>query len=530
MKPTAPLVLAAALSAAACGPSGGREAAPAETLVIGLAADLSSWNPYLAGDAHDEEILALVYPSLAVEQPDYQLHPPTFAPSLAASWEQSEDGLSLTFHLREDAVWSDGVPVSAEDLVFSWQVQSSEELGWAWGDITDAITRVEAVDARTVRYEFNRRYPYQLMDVNDGPIVPAHAWRGIPLEQWQDTDWLPRVLAAGPYRPASHTPQQEIVLEANPGAAAGHGPRIPRLVFRIVPSSTNLVNQLLAGSVHLAGGVAPADAARLQAAAGIDLTAFADRSYTHVCWNLARPPFDDPRLRRALAMAVDREALIEVVYDGFALLSLGPVLSSMWAFNGALEPVPFEPAAAARLLAEAGWQDRDGDGVLDRDGAPLAFELLAPAESDTRQDVVLMIERDLARIGVTVTPRFVEWGALQARMDAGDFDAFVNRWVEPTQIDLAGIWHSVLPGEPSFNYGRYANPEVDRLLAEVDAAPDFAAQKPLLDRIQELIVADQPYLFLVENTRLVAHSSRLRGADINAASIFFNISEWELAP
>ena len=137
-----------------------------------------------------------------------------------------------------------------------------------------------------------------------------------------------------------------------------------------------------------------------------------------------------------------------------------------------------------------------------------------------------MIERDLARIGVTVTPRFLEWGALQAAMTDGDFDAFVNRVVEPTQVDLSSVWHSTPPGVPTFNFGGYDNPEVDRLLEEVEEAPDFATQKPLLDEIQTLIAADQPYLFLVENTRLVGHNTRIEGADINAASVFFNVGDW----
>jgi peptide/nickel transport system substrate-binding protein len=524
------LPLAALVVLTACAPSTTRRQAPlADTVVVGVTSDLQSWNPYLAEDANDEAILSLVYPSLAVEQPDYQQHPPSFKPSLAQSWEFSDDGLDLTFHLRPDAVWNDGTPVTSADLLFSFQVQTSEELGWGWGDITDSVAGVEALDAHTVRYRFTRRYPYQLMDVNDGPIVPAHAWSGIPLDTWEDTDWSELVVSAGPFQPGSHSAQQEIILERNPLFFEPGRPKIERLVFRVVPSSTQLLTQLLSGAVDLVNGITPADAARVQKAPEVDLTVFTDRSYTHVCWNLGRLVFADADVRRALALAVDRDALIEVVYDGYALPSVGPVLSSMWAFNRGLEPVPFDPDEARRLLAEAGWLDSNGDGILDRGGVDLAFELLAPSESDTRQDVALMIERDLGRIGVSVTPRFLEWGALQAAMTRGDFDAFVNRVVEPTQVDLWSVWHSTPPDEPTFNFGGYDNPEVDRLLEEVEEAPDFAAQKPLLDEIQTLIVADQPYLFLVENTRLVGHNTRIEGADINAASIFFNVGEWVIA-
>jgi len=301
------------------------------------------------------------------------------------------------------------------------------------------------------------------------------------------------VLSAGPFVPGLHTSQQEIVLEQNPRYFVAGRPRIERLVFRIVPSKTGLYNQLLAGGLDLVNDIPPTEAARVQDDPDLELAVFSDRSYTHICWNLGNDVFADPRLRRALGMAIDRETLIDAVYGGFSRPSIGPVLSTMWAFNRDLKPLPYDPAGAVRLLAESGWEDHDGDGILDRDGQPLAFEVLAPSESEVRKDVCLMVERDLARIGVQATPRLMEWGAVQAAVAKGDFDAFVNRWIEPTQVDLEGIWHSAPPDVPTFNFGHYANSEVDRLLDEVAVAPDFDTQKPLLDRIQALIVADQPY-------------------------------------
>jgi peptide/nickel transport system substrate-binding protein len=522
------LVVAAALLAAACSPTTPERAA--DTVIIGIQSDIQSWNPFLAEDATSEELLTLVYPSLAVEQIDYRQHPPSFAPSLAESWEFSEDGLSLTFKLRSDAVWSDGIPVTSGDLIFSWQAQTSEAIGWLWSDITDNIEMVEALDEHTVRYTFTHRYPYQLMDVNDGPIVPAHAWEEIPFEAWEDTDWSEHVVSAGPFVPVAHTPQQEIVFERNPSYFIPERPRLSRLVFRVVPAKSALFNQLLAGDIDLVDDIPPAEAARVQADPDLELRIFADRSYTHICWNLDNELFADPEVRRALGMAIDREALIDVVYSGFAQPSVGPVLSIMWAFNRDLEALPFDPPAAAELLAEAGWNDSDGDGTLDLDGREFEFEFLAPAESEVRQDIALMIERDLGHIGIKVVPRFIEFGAVQAALSEGDFDAFANRWIEPTQVDLEGIWRSAPADTPTFNFGRYSNPEVDRLLDEVAEAPDFATQKALLDRIQEIIVADQPYTFLVENVRLVGLDSRVQGADINDATIFFNIEEWYVAP
>jgi peptide/nickel transport system substrate-binding protein len=523
------LAAVVALLVSSCSPTGPPDR-PADTVIIGVQSDLQSWNPFLADDATSEDILSLVYPSLAVEQVDYQHHPPTFEPSLAESWEFSEDGLSLTFRLRSNAVWSDGVPVTSEDLLFSWRAQSSETLGWMWSHITDRVKKVEALDERTVRYTFAHRYPYQLMDINDGPIVPAHAWAEIPFEEWEDTDWSGLVVSAGPFRPGPHTPQQEITLERNPNYFIPDRPRLSRIVFRVVPAKASLFTQFLARDLDLVNEIPPAEAARVQADPELELRVFSDRSYTHICWNLETDLFADAVVRRALGLAIDRQTLIEVVYNGFAQPSVGPVLSSMWAFNRILDPLQYDAAKATELLAEAGWKDTDGDGLLDREGHTFRFEILAPAESEVRQDLALMIERDLGRIGIEVKLRLIEWGAVQAAISEGDFDAFINRWIEPTQVDLEGIWRSAPPDTPTFNFGRYGNEEVDRLLDEVALASSFDAQKPHLDRIQEIIVADQPYTFLVENVRLVGLDSRIQGADINDATIFFNVEDWFIAP
>ena len=496
------------------------------TVVIGLLSDLQSWNPYLVEDLDTEHVIALIYPSLVIEQTDYHVHPPSFEPALAESWSWSEDHLVLTLELNPDARWSDDVPITARDVVFTWQVQSSPEIDWLYGDAKEFISSVEARGEHTVRVTYTHSYPYQLMDLNDGLIIPAHAWSEIPFDRWADTNWGPHVLGGGPFCLTSHTPQQEITLERNPHYRRPGLPYLDRVVFRIVPTEQGLMTQLLAGEIDFVRSISPSEIDRVREHEDLDLVIYDDRSYTHVCWNTAKPHLNDPQIRQALSAAIDRETLIDVVFGGFGHLGVGPILSSFWAFNRDLEPVPFDPSAARAALTTAGWVDTDDDGYLDKDGQAFVIELLAPAENEIRQDLAILIQEDLKRIGVKAVPRFVEWGTLMAAMQNGAFDALINTWEEPTQIDLAGLWHSAPPGEPTFNFGRYANPEVDRLLAEVGEITDFAVQKPLYDRIQELIVADQPYVFLVENTRLTAHSSRIRGARINAATPYFNVDEW----
>lgn len=502
---------------------------PAESqVVIGSLRDVHGWNPYLTDSAFSDRVMTQLYPTLAIEQPDYHDHPPTFSPNLARSWTWSEDGRVLRLELEPEAHWSDGIPVTAADVVFSHRVAASEEIGWYGGDFVDSVESVEAIGDHTVRVRFSRRDPYAFMDLNDTPVVPAHAWGEIPFAEWYDTDWSDKVISAGPFTLARHRPRQEIVLTPNPGYWKPDRPRLERVVFRIVPSKQALVTQLMAGEIDVLPSLPEADAGRVRAAPGLELLEVPDRSYLHVVWNLQRSPTDQAAVRAAAAHAVDREAIIEGVYRGFGRPSAGPILSDMWAFDPELAPPRHDPETARRMLAAAGWVDTDADGIRERDGEELRLELMAPVESEDRQDVARLIKADLEMVGCAVEIRTAEWGAMVAELQNGDFDGVINRWTEPTKIDLGEIWRSPPPGEPTFNYGRYANPEVDRLIGSARELTDFAAQRPLWIEAQRLIAADHPYLFLVEGIRLVAVDRRVRHADINSASVLFNLESWEV--
>jgi peptide/nickel transport system substrate-binding protein len=288
--------------------------------------------------------------------------------------------------------------------------------------------------------------------------------------------------------------------------------------------------QLRSGDIDFVNAVPAHELERVRSQPTVDLVVEPDRRYTYIGWNTRSPLFSEARVRRAMSMAIDAEAVLHTAVGGLGTLSHGPILSTMWAFNRSLERPPYDPQGAGGLLAELGWRDSDGDGVLDRDGTPFEFEILTTAETQDRRDACVLVAEQLARIGVTVHPRYLDWGALLEAQESGSFDAFVSGWREPTLIDLEEIWHSPEPGLPSMNFVGYANPEVDRLIVEANQAPTFTLQKPLFDRIQELIVADQPYTFLYESHRRSALNRRVHGADINAASPYFNLEDWWVDP
>jgi peptide/nickel transport system substrate-binding protein len=499
--------------------------------VIAMGADITGVNNLIARTNNPtESLLRLVYLQLVRERIDWEKGPPTFEPNLAERWEWSDDHLTITFHLRRDARWSDGEPVTAEDVRFSHEAQTHPDVAWDTAYYKDAVTAVEVVDPHTIRFTFSHVYPSQLLELNEGYIFPAHVYGRIPFSEWRTRgQWfLDNAVYAGPFVIASWTPQQEILLERNPSYFDPELPRLDRAVFRIIPDPANRLTQLLSGSIHFTDGVSPEAAERIRREPGVELIDYWGPSFIFLGWNTRREPFDDPEMRRALTMAIDRQTLVDNVWGEFGRISNSPVIQNVWIYNRDLEPWPYDPQRARRMLADLGWTDSDGDGTLDKGGEKLAFELATNSDNRQRMDAAVLIQSQLAQIGVEVAPRGMEFQSLITRIEAGDFQATIQGWTMPTGLDFKFAFHTDEIGDGN-NINGYSNPEVDRLLDEFRVQPEVADGEPLLLRLQELLHQDLPYTFLWESKRAVGVSGRLR--DVRPGAVYFheNLPEWWLA-
>lgn len=496
-------------------------------VTIAIAQDITSFNEYTGFTESTElAILELLFPSLLTEQPDYALHPPSFAPNLATWWAFSEDNRTLTFHLRPNARWSDGTPVTAEDVAFTFRIQKDPRLPWSGREIKDYIQTVEVLSPTEVRFRFSRAYPYQLMDANDGHIVPAHAWGKIPVEAWTHTDFSRHLVTSGPFRVAAHVPQQQLLLVRDPAFWNQPKPYLDRVVFKVIPEVGQQLAQLLAGLVDVVLMVPPREAQEVKRHPKLELVEVPSRVWGYIGWNNRRPPLSDRRVRRALSLAINRQAIVDTVYWGFARLAKGPIPSTMWAANRNLRPLPYDPGQASDLLEAAGIRDTDGDGLREWRGKPWTIELLYPSVNPLRAQAAVMIQADLAKVGIQVRPTPMEFTAMMARQEAGTFDAVLSAWEEATKVDMTSMWVTPSATTGSNNFIGYSNPEVDHLVAQAREENDLDKAKVYWDRAQELIVEDQPVTFLYEGVQLVGISRRIKGANINPASVFFNLSEW----
>jgi peptide/nickel transport system substrate-binding protein len=519
----------------ACGPTAAPrgEARAGAPVVIALPGAWSGVNELVAGGSRgDQDVRDQLFLHLFEEQPDFAHGPPTFAPSLAESIEWSADRLHATVRLRRDATWSDRRPVTSADVAWTWQAQTHPAVGWRYRQSKERIEAVEALDPQTVRFTFRAAYLAQMTDLNEGAVLPRHAWRELPFERWrEDPDWFARrLVTSGPFRVAEWVPGERIVLAPSPTCRPAPDPRptcpaLDRVVFRVVPDAAARIAQLEAGALDYVADVTPEDAARLSRHPDLEIERFWHRRYDYLAWNLAREPLADREVRRGLTLAIDRQALVDALWRGFARIAVSPVPTSVWAAHPDLEPWPYDPGAARLLLERRGWRDEDGDGVRERDGQRLSFELAVNGDNRQRADAAILIQAQLARVGVETHVRLLDFHALVERLDAHDFDAALGAWGIDTSLDLWYAFHSQAITD-GYNSGSYSNREVDLLIDAARRAHDPAALLQPLRRIQEILHRDQPYTFLVEPLGLDAHRRRVEGVDPSALGSFRDLASW----
>ncbi len=493
-------------------------------------ADLVGFNELLvpATPIHTGVLNYGLFLPLLEEQANYQSGPPTMKPRLAESWEFSEDRKTLTFKLRPGLVWSDGEPITSADVVFTFEAQKTPEMGWQNAESKDRIEKVEALDPLTARFTFSEAYSTQLLDANEGIILPKHAWSKIPFAEWRENaDFFNKnLVTSGPFKVESWQPQQRLVLTRNERYFEPGLPKVDRVVFNVVPDEASHVALLRSGAADIIELVPYPNLDAVKQDPNLVLLLHEPRTYFYIGWNVTRSFLGEKEVRQALTMAIDRQNIVDSLLFGYGKVACSPYPSSFWVRNKDIKPWPFDPQRAKELLASRGFKDTDGDGILERDGKRFEIELLAPAENLLRRNIALLAQEQLKNIGVAVTPRVIEFNAMIEPLQKHEFDAMVGGLAISTNLSLFHTFHT--NGKDSFNWGLYSNPEVDHLIETIDAAIDPRTVKAEFDQLQLLLHEEQPVTFTYESQRLGAANKRVKNIDPNALSFFFNLRNWEL--
>ena len=481
------------------------EAGPVEggRLVRRLETDVNTLNYVLQTTEDERQVLQYLYdPMIDFDQ---NLEP---IPGTIAKWEIEDGGKAYVLHVDPRAKFSDGQPVTAADVIFTLEKILDEEsmqfAGWFEG-LDRAQTK--AIDEKTARIVFQQPKVTQLISFNIG-VLPKHVYEKGEFQKNK------AVVGNGPYVLDRRQTGRTISLKRNENYWR-EKPWIDSVLFRVIADDNVAWNALKRGDVHVTRVNNDTWAREKDAVAErIEFHNTWLLSWNGVPWNARDLLFRDASVRRALAMAFDRQSVIDRLYHGQARAISGPFLPDSWAYNPNVQPTEYNPVAAAALLAGAGWTDTNKDGVVDRDGKPFQFTILIPAGSKTSTDQVQIFQESLRGIGVRMEIATLDGATFFDRILKGDYQAAMVAWSNDPDPDLYTLFHSTQTPPAGLNIVHYANAEADQLLERGRTTFDRSRRTDMYHQLHDIIATDQPYLFMLQVGMKWAVDKRVKNVDV----------------
>jgi peptide/nickel transport system substrate-binding protein len=540
------LTAASLLALAGCGDGGdrgggeapvagaGETPEPGGTMVIAEQADLNRPMPIIAETSTDGSFGGDVMFSSLLRSGwedgriTYRTHDESPA-ALARSYEYvGADSTALRYHLQPGLRWSDGQPITAHDVVWTYDMLRDPAVASPQQDYAALLDSVVAHDDSTVTFYFERRHAEMLFHSGIG-ISPRHPFEGVEPAQLRTHPALldpanGRLPVSGPFMIGEWRRGQQVTLVPNPHFPVP--PKLERIVIRVIPEATTRLAELLNGTIDFIRFIPFDQIPQVRAAGNVELEREEKRFYDYVGYNPRRvPAFADREVRQALSLAIDVPGIVGALQmDEWAVPAGGPYSPIFRDLQDpGAQPLRYDTAEAKRILESRGWVDRDNDGVReDAAGRPFRFTLLTNSGNQRRADVSQIIQQQLRRIGIDVRLQTMETNTFFDRQREKNFDAVLSGWQVGLSPDIAGLWN---PDSP-FNSVSYDNPRTVQLMEQALAQPSGEAAAPFWRQAAATIVADRPYTWLYFFDQVDGRSSRLRGMKVDTYGPYQNAWEW----
>lgn len=489
-------------------------------LIVHLNAEPATLNPITSTDVYASRINDYVYESL-LKRDEKTME---LVPVLAERWEISNDHLTYTFYLKKNLQWHDGYPFTGRDVVFSYERIMDPMVDAAHlRNYYQDIKKVELLDEYTVHFTYRQPYFRALEFCGGIPIVPVHLFK-------KDDDFNShtigrRPIGTGPYRFEKWDTGKEIVLTRNDDYW-GRKPYLRKVVFKIITDST------VALQVMKQQGLDLMDLRPIQWVFQTRGKRFNKHfkklsyylpQYSYIGWNLRKPWFQDRRVRVAMTMLIDRKTILEKLLFGLGTIVTGSFYIHSPDYNKNIEPYPYDPQRAVKLLEEAGWIDHDGDGIRDKNGISFSFEFVISAGSKFAEQLATIMQESLKEVGIDMRIRRLEWAVFIQKIQSRNFDACTLGWSLSWESDPYQIWHSS-QAEHGSNFVGFKNEEADLIIEMARREFDSEKRHQLYQKFHEILHEEQPYTFLFTLKALVAVHKRFH--NIKVYPMGLNPKEW----
>ncbi|MGB2630826.1 MAG: peptide-binding protein [Candidatus Omnitrophota bacterium] len=477
--------------------------------------------PFLADDVSSGSVCGLIFNGLTKVDKDLKV-----VGDLAESWDVLDGGLTITFHLRKGVKWHDGAPFTAEDVRFTYETILDPGTGCPYISSYSSIKTITVIDPYTIRFDYNRPYAPAILKFGMG-IVPKHLFE--KAGDVRKSAYAIAPVGTGPYRFTRWERGRYIILEENPEYFE-HRPGIKHYIYRLIPDQAVQFLELVSG------GVDSMSLNPYQYRYRSETSEFRERirkyhylahSYTYIGYNLKDPFFADKKVRQALSYAINKKEIINAVLLGLGESCTGPFLKGSLYYDDSVPGYAYDPDKAARLLREAGWEDTDGDGILEKEGQEFKVTLVTNQGNQVREDIATVVQDQWAKLGIKVEINVIAWAAfLDQFVNKKKFQAMILGWTIPLDPDPYSVWHSDSMRPGGLNFISYSNPKVDELivLGREEFAP--AVRREIYHEIHRVISEDAPYTFLFFPYATPAIDKRFKGIIPAPAGIGYNFIDW----
>ncbi len=511
--------------------------ATGDWLVDNFPANIAKLTPLISVDLYARLIERKVVETLAYIDPVTL----KYVPMLATSWQVSPDGLTITFQLRQGVTFSDGHPFTADDVVFSfdWMMNPKVAAPSARSEF-EFCEKVEKISDYEVAFKFKKPYFNSLETAAATlEILPKHFYSKYEPDKYNDQ--LGMLMGTGPYRmpdPEGWRPGKLIELVRNERYWGEPAP-FNKIVFNEVIEEVAAQTMFRNGQIDRYSAQPDEYVEMVKDKALTARTEHMEFSsplggYAYIGWNQERQgkptAFADKRVRQAMTMLLDRERICREVYLGYANVATGPFEPQSEQADPNVKAWPYKPDAAKALLEQAGFKDRNGDGVIDGpDGTPFRFKLTYPSSSKLYERAVFLMKDGLAKAGISMEPDPQDWPIVQKKLTNRDFDAITLRWGGGSiEGDITQMFHSSQIKDNGDNFIHYVNPDIDKAIDEAKSTVDAAKRMPLWHKCHQILHEDQPYTFLLNQQYLYFFDKRIH--NVKPAKLGLNYWGYNVMP
>ena len=531
------LALFVTLAACAGKDAAGIDSAATDALTIATPADADALVPQLVQSTQGKQATDMMFDYLA--QPGAALETvgdAGFKPSLASSWAWSTDSLSIVFTLDARARWHDGQPVRAADVKFSYALYVDPVIASPHASNFEGIDSVSVRDSVTAVVWWKKRNPEQFYQIATSlAIVPEHLLQSETRATLAQSAYAQHPVGSGRYRFEQWSRDRQLILAADTTNFRGR-PTFKRVVWIVSADPTAASLSVLSGQADVLESVRGDAFVSAQKSSKVRTVEYGSLDYAFMVLNTERTVngsrrlFGDRAMRVALTAALNRPAMVSNALDSLGAVALGPFTRSAAGVDTAMRQITFDATAAGRTLDSLGWKMNGADKLRKKDGKELHFELLVPTSSATRQKFGVLIQAQLASLGVGVDLTPLEQGLFVSRLEKGDFDAALNMWrTDPSPVaGLRQVWASPRGTEIGANYGRYSNKSFDAVVDSAALEFNAAKRQALFRKAYQLIVDDAAGVWLYEPRNFAAINSRIAPSGMRAYAWWANLADWNV--